>query len=234
MTTAGMMRVMTTTITTTRARAVLTARLVAAASLCCAAASPPSPPLGHFDDHGDVGAVGAAGSVAIDPKTGDYHVTGAGDNVWGTKDAFHFVWRKVGGDASLTADVRFDGEGKNAHRKACLMVRQSLDADAPYADVAVHGDGLISLQFRREKGGPTQEIKSKVKAPATVRLAREGDVFTMLTAPPGKALEKEAQVTLALAGPVYAGLAVCSHEAAVSETAVFSNVTARGSRPRGG
>ena len=28
------------------------------------------------------------------------------------------------------------------------MVRQSLDADSPYVDVAVHGDGLIEMQFR--------------------------------------------------------------------------------------
>ena len=31
-------------------------------------------------------------------------------------------------------------------------MRTSLDADSPYADAAVHGDGLTSLQFRRTKG----------------------------------------------------------------------------------
>jgi hypothetical protein len=207
--------------------------VLAIASICVGASNPASP-LGHFDDQADVGTVNTRGSVSIDAKTGDYRVTGGGENIWGTKDAFHFLWKKVNGDVSLTADVRFEGAGKSAHRKACLMVRQSLDADAPYVDVAVHGDGLVSLQFRREKGGATQEIKSKVKGPATVRLSREGDVFTMLTAPPGKPLENEAQVTLTLKGDVYAGLAVCSHDVLVSETAVFFNVAARGSGAPGG
>lgn len=217
-----------------RRRLIRRLALFSVALLCCTAASQSAAPVGRFDDNCDVGSVHARGSVSLDSKTGDYRVTGGGENIWGTKDAFHFVWKKVEGDSSLTADVRFEGEGKNAHRKACLMTRQSLDADASYVDVAIHGDGLISLQFRKEKGGPTLEIKSKAKAPATVRLARQGDVFTMLTAPPGKPLEKEAEVTLALAGPVYAGLAVCSHDALVSETAVFSNVIAAGTRPRDG
>jgi hypothetical protein len=65
-----------------------------------------------------------------------------------------------------------------------------------------------------------------------VRLVRERDAFTMLVAPAGKTMGKEAEIILSLAAPVYAGLAVCSHEVAVSETAVFSNVTASGSRPR--
>ena len=31
------------------------------------------------------------------------------------------------------------------------MVRQGLEADAPNVDVAVHGDGLIELQYRKER-----------------------------------------------------------------------------------
>ena len=48
--------------------------------------------------------------------------------------------------------MRFLGEGVDPHRKAGVIARTSLDADSPYADAAVHGDGLISLQFRRTKG----------------------------------------------------------------------------------
>ena len=32
------------------------------------------------------------------------------------------------------------------------MIRQSLDADSAYVDVALHGDGLTSLQFRDAQG----------------------------------------------------------------------------------
>ena len=60
--------------------------------------------------------------------------------------------------------------------------------------------------------------------PASLRLTRRGDIFTLFAARPGEPLEEAGSVTLALTGPVYAGLAVCSHEAGVLETAVFSGL----------
>jgi TolB protein len=199
--------------------------------LCIVLAAAAPRPVGEFSDHADVGTVAKPGSVEFDSAKGEYRVTGSGENMWGAKDAFQFVWREAPGDSTLTADVRFVGEGKNAHRKACLMFRKSLDPDAPYADVAVHGDGLISLQFRRRKGGVTEEVQSKVKAPATVRLAREGNRFVMFVVAVGKPLEKAGEVTLELNGQLLAGLAVCSHDASVSETAIFSNVLFTGRKP---
>jgi hypothetical protein len=193
--------------------------------LGCLAADAPRA-VGDFEDQADVGAVTPPGSASYDPAKKEYRVTAAGENIWGKADAFHFVYAKTSAnEIVLSADVRFEGAGKNAHRKACLMVRGGLAADDPYADVAVHGDGLISLQFRKEKGGATEEVQSKVKAPATVRLHRKGAAFTLEVAPPGKPFEAVGGVNVPLPGAVYAGLAVSSHEASVSETAVFSTVT---------
>ena len=62
--------------------------------------------------------------------------------MWLTTDAFHYVWKAMADDFSLEADVSFSAPGQNAHRKACLIMRQGLDADSAYADVALHGDGL--------------------------------------------------------------------------------------------
>jgi hypothetical protein len=198
---------------------------VLALFLCLGADAPAPRPVGDFENHADVGAVSPPGSASYDPAKKEYRVTAAGENIWGKADAFHFVFSKVNAnELTLSADVRFEGAGKNAHRKACLMVRGGLDADDPYADVAVHGDGLISLQFRKEKGGVTEEVQSKVKAPATVRLRRKGAAFTLEVAAPGKPFEVVGGANVPLPGAAYAGLAVASHEAAVSETAVFSNL----------
>ncbi len=105
-------------------------------------------PIGIFENHGNVGTVLHPGSVTFDAATRSYTVAGSGENMWSTRDAFHYVWKKASGDLSLTADISFIGPGKEPHRKACLVIRQSLDADAAYVDVALHGDGLTSLQFR--------------------------------------------------------------------------------------
>ena len=67
----------------------------------------------------------------------------------GHADAFQFAWKKISGDVEISADVSFPNSGGNEHKKAVLMLRQSLDADSVYADVALHGNGLTSLQVSR-------------------------------------------------------------------------------------
>ena len=120
-------------------------------------------------------------------RPGPTRSPGSGENVWGTADAFQFVWTKLEGDVAIEADVAFVGAGKNAHRKAMLMIRQGLEADAAYVDAAVHGDGLTSIQFRAAKGGPTQEVQSNVAGPARVRIERQGDYARLYVAEAGAA-----------------------------------------------
>ncbi len=179
--------------------------------------------LGDFEGASDVGEVQQAGAAAYEAGSATYRVTG-GASVRDSLDAFHYVWRKAGGDLVLTTDVAWVGEGTDARRKAGWMVRAGLDEDAPYADAAVHGDGLIALRYRAEAGGPTREVRSAVSAPATLRLERHGSLFTLSVARAGGAFQPVGSVTVALQDSVYAGLAVSSHDAATPETAVFSNV----------
>jgi hypothetical protein len=146
--------------------------------------------------------------------------------MWGAKDAFHFVWKKGSDDLTLTSNVVLAGKGKEPHRKACLMIRQSLDADAAYVDVALHGDGLTSLQFREAKGAPTNEVQANVTHPARLQLEKRGRYILLYL---GKSdlgpLEfSGAAVRLQIENPFYVGLCVCAHNQDVSEQAAFSNV----------
>lgn len=144
--------------------------------------------------------------------------------MWGARDEFYFVSKKIRGDFRLTADVRFPEPGGDPHRKAGWMVRKSADPTSPYIDAVVHGDGLTSLQYREEKGQETKEARAEITGPLTLRLERRGKVFTMWAAKPGEPLQVAASATVALKDPVLVGLAVCSHNADALETAVFSNV----------
>ena len=116
--------------------------------------------------------------------------------MWETVDAFHYVWQKISGDVTITADVRFIGKGAEGHRKAAVMIRQSLDAGSAYADVALHGDGLTSLQYRPVAGTETQEIESEVKGPKRIRIDRHGNEFRMFVGEPGQALIPSGPVTV--------------------------------------
>lgn len=180
--------------------------------------------VGIFENQCDVGNIHLPGNAVYQARPQYYTVEGSGANIWGRHDGFHFVWRKISGDFILRCSVSFEGKGVEEHRKIGWMVRSSLDSDAAYADVAVHGNGLTSLQYRRSKGDTTQEIKSVVVAPETIELERKGNTYTMRVAQTGDVFTSNELKELDLGNDVYVGLFVCSHNASVSESAVFNNV----------
>jgi hypothetical protein len=189
-------------------------------------------PAGIFESHGDVGTVLHPGSVEYDAAKRSYTIAGSGENMWFASDAFQFAWKKVSGDVTLTADVSFLGKGVNEHRKAVLMIRQSLDADSLYADAVLHGSGLTSLQYREEKGAATHEIQANISAPARVRIEKRGAYFSLWLADArGEFRPAGGSTRIALKEPFYAGIGVCSHDKDVVEKAVFSNVDLKAAEP---
>jgi TolB protein len=181
--------------------------------------------VGAFETNGDVGEVLHAGSVEYNAEKKSYTIAGSGENMWLGADAFQFAWKKMSGDVTLSADISFLGSGGNAHRKAVLMIRQSLDADSVYADVALHGNGLAALQFRDEKGGLTQEVQSLVSAPRKVGIEKHGAYFTMWLGDENGGWQiAGASPKIELKEPFYVGIGVCSHDKDVVERAVFSNL----------
>ena len=167
------------------------------------------------------------GSVDYDAAAKAYKVTGSGDNVWGTADGFHFVWTKVSGDISLSADIAFATKTGEEHKKAMLMCRQSLDADSAYADIAAHVSGLTSLQSREAKGAATHEVQANVAAiPKRLQLVKRGSYFYLFLAADGEAPHFAGPaMKVELQEPFYIGIGVSAHNKDNIETAVFSNVT---------
>jgi TolB protein len=196
------------------------------------AASAPAAPLGQFEGPTDIGTVTKATIASYDSAAGTYTISASGDNMWAQRDAFGFVWTQLTGDIALAADIAFVGTSAQGHRKACLMFRQTLAPDSAYADVAVHGDGLTSLQFRSETGGFTREVQCPISAPRRVRLEKRGAYILLQTAgADGVLTPTGCTVRLPFEGPFYVGLAVCAHDNAAFETAVFSRVELGASPP---
>ena len=182
-------------------------------------------PLGVFEDHQDVGTVLHPGSATFDAESGTYTITGSGENMWFGSDDFQFVWKKMSGDVAISADIAFEGEGGNPHRKAVLMIRQSLDGKSPAVDIARHGVGLTSLQFRLTPGADDREVQSNVNGPMRMRLEKRGDYFyAFVSGKDGKLKPAGASIKLQLHGDFYVGLGVCAHDKDATATAKFSNV----------
>jgi TolB protein len=184
-----------------------------------------SPDLGIFEGNSDIGSVKFNGSVEFDPSAGTYTISGSGTNMWFTNDELHYVWKKMSGDVFIAADIAWVGKGVDPHRKACLIIRQSLDPGSAYADAAVHGDGLTSIQYREVPGDITREVQSNVSAPKRVRIEKEGPYLSMSVAfSDGELKSSGGTFKLPFTEPFYVGLGVCSHNNDTIETAIFSNV----------
>ena len=181
--------------------------------------------VGIFDGQSDIGTTRQPGSAEYDATRDSYSVSGSGENMWFTNDAFHCVWKEVSGDVALAANISFPAGGGNAHRKACLLIRQSLDPASAYADAALHGNGLASLQYREAANSRTYEIQSNVTAPKRLRIEKRGGYFSMSIAAEGEELRPAGgSFRLKFVEPFYVALGVCAHDNNALEQAVFANV----------
>jgi TolB protein len=181
---------------------------------------------GFFERSGNIGAVHQAGGWRFDAATGSHETFGSGAGPRDGRDAFYFASRRLRGDVVLEGDVELLGDGGSPRRKAGLMLRATLDDDAPYADAVIHGDGSISLRYRIRKGGPTAEVQSPVRAPATLRLERHGPAVSLEVRRPGGAFQPAGAIAIDLPGQVHAGLAIAAHDQQRLARARFRNVAA--------
>ncbi len=182
--------------------------------------------LGVFTHSGDVGNPVKKGAAVFDASTGQYRVTGGGANMWAKEDQFQYVWKQMDGNFTITATVEFLGTGAE-HRKAGIVLRQTLDTDSPYVDIVIHGNGMPGIQWRNTKGDITNALDVPFDGPARykLKLQRTGSNITVWIAKAGAEWKELGHTQVALGNPILAGLAVCSHNADTTDTVVFSDVT---------
>src|SRR5215472_17530158 len=115
---------------------------------------------------------------------------GAGGEIGGKADGFHYLWKRATSDVTLNADARFTGAGSSGRRQAALMIRQSLDPDAAYAAAVVYGDGRSAAQYRVDKGATTRisDFPTYANMAGIVHLSirRRGDSFMVAIGRVGK------------------------------------------------
>ena len=194
-------------------------------SVVVAGASGKRPALPAGWAGGDVGAVGVPGTARADADT--FTVTGAGADIWGTADAFQFVYTPLPADGIITARV-LSLDPVASWTKAGVMLRQSLDAGSAHALMLVSAAKGTAFQRRSlADGASTHTAGPALTAPQWVRLVREGGWITALVSADGISWWVVGADTVDFSGPVYAGLAVSSHDADRAAAAVFTAVDVR-------
>jgi hypothetical protein len=181
--------------------------------------------IGIFTGSDDVGAPPLKGSGEFDAATGEYRITGSGTDIWGKADQFHYVWKQMSGDFAVTATTRFLTDGID-HRKASIMLRQSLDTDSPFFHLVIHGNGMPGVQFRSTKGDDTNTLDLPIEGAGVfkLKLVRQGNTITVWTGKDAAPLRERGHTQNQLGSPVLLGLGVASHSQTATNTVLFSDV----------
>jgi len=180
-------------------------------------------PTGWLDT--DVGTIGVAGSATY--TDGTFTVSGSGSQIYGTADAFHFVYQQMLGDGSVVARL-VSVQNAPGSAAAGVMIRETLDsgsANAKTADWPSYG-GYCYFDARTTTGGNTAEPGYvNTTLPYWVKIVRSGSTFSSYTSSDGgNWTQVGPSQTINMAQTVYVGLAVTGGSTSAVATATFDNV----------
>ena len=199
-------------------------------------------PIGIFEGQSDVGAALVEGSSSYDPITKEYTIISAGYNIWYVRDEFRFLWKKMSGDISLAVDINYPDSQGYFDRKAVLVIRESLEDDSKEALVALHGDGMIHLAWRPEKGLRIKDMEYRIGSRGAlpggnspddlvsahakrIGIEKQGDSIALFVSMDGEPMNQfGSPIQLHINEPFYVGIGFCSHVPDKADTAILSNV----------
>ena len=178
----------------------------------------------------DVGSPALAGSQTY-LTGGVWSVAGAGADIAGTSDQFHFVSASQAGDGSLSAHVDTQ-TNTDPWAKAGLMARagSGTAANAPFYAVVVSPGNGIAVQYRDSAGATAVKLATASGVvPAYLKVGRVGTTYTAYTSSDGvtwTAITGSARSMSALSGTVQLGLAVTAHNVGALSQATFDQISA--------
>lgn len=186
----------------------------------------------------DIGATKLVGSRSF--AQGSFVLKGAGHDIWGRADSFHFSHLWWDGDGQMVARV-LSLQQTDPWAKVGLMIREGLRADSRYVMVALTPTNGVSFQHRTETGGPSSEAlrnerislnesneglaTGRPTVPYWIKLDRRGNRFTAYCSTDGNLWEWIGTARLDLPQQLYLGLAISSHNPDKSCEAILDNVT---------
>ena len=168
----------------------------------------------------------AKSSSFLEEPAGIFTVRGIGKDIYDRSDEFHFVYKEVSGAVKII--VKVDSmENTDPFAKAGIMIRDTLDTNAKYCGMFMTPENGVRYQYRTTVNDSTQrQFDPNVAVPYWLRLERTGGglIRTFYSAN-GSDWSSFSLTSVAMANPLYIGLAVTSHNTSVPCEAKFSNLS---------
>ena len=150
-------------------------------------------------------------------------MVGAGTDVGGTSDEFHFAYLPSSGDLDVRVRVA-SLQNVDPSAKAGIMIRESLQDDARHAFMFVTPGNGLAFERRVKPGRMAAQTSGPAASPAVwVRLVRKGKTFSAYSSDTGATWTLVGSAMVNMGSSVYVGLAVTSHVPSKATTATFEN-----------
>jgi hypothetical protein len=149
------------------------------------------------------------GSADYNAGTGTFTVVGAGSDIFGTADAFHFVSQPLEGDGVTIVRIV---SNPDASGLAGLDIRSSLDPSAANMFIGVRSDGTVFVNERQSDGGSggNDYIGQPEAFPEYLELIRTGSNVQALVSPDGTTYTALASDNIGLPDTALVGMGVAS------------------------
>ena len=171
----------------------------------------------------------------VESADGSISMNAIGADIWNNADECRYVYKQLTGDGSMTVRVDYLDATPSTWAKGGVMVRQSTEAGAINAFVAMTGGdgGGATFQQRLEADGSSVSQHTyegnPFAPPYWVKLERAGSAVSAFISPDGQTWQQAGDTaTVALTDPVLIGLALTSHNASVATSAAFSQLSTTG------
>ena len=173
----------------------------------------------------------SVGSFTEGPA-GTYTMTASGTDIWDNADEFHYAYKTLTGVGSIVAKVESVDETNN-WAKAGVMIRESLEPGSVHATMVVTPAQGVSFQRRIIADAVSTSANSTTGdevAPYWIKIERDiAGNFTAYSSTDGSTWTMQGTPeNIQMGANVYIGLAVTSHDVALTCQAVFTNVTTTG------
>jgi regulation of enolase protein 1 (concanavalin A-like superfamily) len=176
-------------------------------------------------DH-DIGNVGLPGSATHDGGT--FAMLGAGADIWGNADAFHFVHRTLRGDGQIAARVLSQQKlPENWFSKVGVMIRDGdgLDPGARHVVLDIRPTGDVEFMQRASTGGATTFLRTATAPlPSWVRLRRTGATVTADISADGVTWMAVGSTPVTMTAAVEVGLIVTSADVSQRSMVTLADV----------
>jgi glucose/arabinose dehydrogenase/regulation of enolase protein 1 (concanavalin A-like superfamily) len=211
----------------------------------------------------DVGSPLYPGTADYAAGTTSFYIDGAGADVYGANEQFHYVYQTLPGDGTIVARVRYQ-TAPSAWAKAGVMITQSTAANAPFVDALVApnvspstpningigcnangcGSPLPPIIPTTGYGVRMQYTSTGSKQPASLpagftspnewlKLQRSGNTFTAWDSVDGVNWNLIGTTSLTMTNPALIGLFVTSHNIGQPSSVAFDNVSVTAPTPPG-